>query len=107
MKEYAIGIGLGLTLFGMVWAPTAHADGFDPDLIANELKICAAMDQVTEVIDVKNLFEEYGAQYVADRVHNGCSRHDLKVYAALMSMQEDDPGWDCATMGNRRCGTLT
>lgn len=21
-------------------------------------------------------------------------------------MYEDDPGWDCATMGNRICGTL-
>jgi hypothetical protein len=22
-----------------------------------------------------------------------------------VTMQEDDPGWDCATMGNRVCGT--
>lgn len=24
-----------------------------------------------------------------------------------VTMQEDDPGWDCATMGNQVCGTVS
>lgn len=29
------------------------------------------------------------------------------VAPAVVQLQEDDPGWDCRTMGNRMCGEET
>lgn len=37
----------------------------------------------------------------------GAGVGSLHHRAAPPVLQEDDPGWDCATMGNRVCGPVT
>jgi len=32
--------------------------------------------------------------------------HDERPAPVRQTVQEDDPGWDCRTMGNRRCGDV-
>ncbi len=93
-------------LIGFCSGPDAKADGFDPNLVKNSDYICGVLDNATTVKPVQDVFRQYGRQYTETIVHATCSQHDLKVFVALQNfhMEEDDPGWDCATDGNKICG---
>ncbi len=70
-------------------APAAVADGLNPNLMRDAGVMCDVGDSIDrDAGPMIGVFNQFGAQYVADTIHAVCPRNDMKVMAALMGAEQ-------------------